>query len=156
MFVGSGISSIVLLISGTFFTQKSTITLADLCGGFNGDVLAGFVLRLQKKIQEACVDERRRISVMYFPSAGMVNRPRILSAEAFQHRFHGGSRELRGNRFSYQVEVEAVFIGYQTIQLYENVVGAVYQTRAVKLRISSPRASTISDSVSSRISVMLL
>ena len=73
------------------------------------------------------------ISVMYFPSAGMVNRPRILSAEAFSTVFMRVTSNSAEIAF-HQVEVEAVFIGYQTIQLYENVVGAVYQTRAVKLR----------------------
>ena len=51
----------------------------------------------------------------------------------FQHCFHAGHENSAEIAF-HQVEVEAVFIGYQTIQLYENVVGAVYQTRAVKLR----------------------
>ena len=39
------------------------------------------------------------ISVMYFPSAGMVNRPRILSAEAFSTVFMRVTRTPRKSLF---------------------------------------------------------
>ena len=97
MFVGSGISSIVLLISGTFFTQKSTITLATFAAVSMETSLPDLFHSRKRFRKPALMNDD--ISVMYFPSAGMVNQPRILSAEAFSTVFMRVTRTPRKSLF---------------------------------------------------------